>query len=203
MPTVWNPADKSAQVTLSDSNHLMVVTTTGANAGVRATTQHASGKWYFELSDWVDGQFNNKVGFATLAHVLSSFSNTDSFGFQPDSGSLDGGSTPLGVMGPSAVLQVAIDIDAGFYWCRYSGGTWQGAGASADPATGVSGAPFTAWIAVSTGMYPWAQMFSNSGHISQIRINCGDRAFANAPPAGFTAWDSIPPFTQSFGAVIS
>lgn len=51
MATTWNPADKAANITLSNGNLTAAGITTGAaRANVRSTTSHSSGTYGMYLS---------------------------------------------------------------------------------------------------------------------------------------------------------
>lgn len=200
MTTTWNASDKDAAITLSNTNH--TASTTGGDAGVRGTTSHASGKWYLEYTAITNGGLRDIRGFASATQALNTNTMTTGFGCN-DAGSMtvNGGSAAGSPAGHT--LQMAIDIDAGKVWLRLDGGTWNGnGGASPDPATGASGSDYTSLVAAHIALFPFCVML-DFGAVPTTTLNAGDSAFANAPPSGFTAWDSTPPITRSYGAVIS
>lgn len=206
MPTTWSASDKDAGVTLSNTNHTATVTTLSTDQGVRGTSSHASGKWYLEYSNIVLGGFHSKYGFATAGATLHPVNSALTFGMG-EAGAYDQGGGNLGSP-VGHTLQMCIDISAGKYWLRYDGsGGWFGVagsvGASTDPTNGINGADYTSIVAAGVGLLPFLDGFSNSGQLVSAKINAGDSAFVSAPPSGFTAWDNIPPFTQSYGSVIS
>lgn len=184
--STWNPLDKSAAIVLDAPKTTLSLPTTGTNAGVRGTLSRATGKWYLEFSNYVDGQFNNRIGFAQSLHDLSQYNSNNCFGVQCPGGFLDGGSPQMGeVQGHN--MGVAIDIDAGRYWCRLDGGTWFGSG-TADPSNTPSGANYTGSVALATAIFPYAQLFSNTGNLCTLTLNTGGSAFAFAAPAGYLPW---------------
>lgn len=185
--TTWNPLDKDTLVTLSATNHTATITTTGSNSGVRGTTSHAAGKWYLEYSANVIGTFHSHRGFATAAQILTNFDTTHSFGMN-EAGGLD---TPTGgsLGDPTGhVIGVAIDIGVGKWWVRLDNGAWMGVSTTSDPVAGTNGSDYTSIIPAATAIFPCLMGFSNAGHIVACTINCGDSAFANPAPAGYTKW---------------
>lgn len=181
----WNPNDKDSAITLSNGN--ATASTTGGDAGVRGTISHASGKWYIEYNNIAHtGGLRDSRGFATVGHTLNDQSATLAIGLG-ESGGFPGGTTTLGDVN-GHTIQFAIDIDAGRYWVRLDGGTWAGAGASPDPATGTSGADYTGVIAAGVALYPYCVMLDWAG-VPTTTINGGHGGFANAAPTGFSAWD--------------
>jgi hypothetical protein len=62
VPVTWNPADKSASVSLSGGNLVMSATAGGYHAA-RATAGKSSGKWYWEVTSGnSDGQWGVGIG---------------------------------------------------------------------------------------------------------------------------------------------
>jgi hypothetical protein len=195
MTTTWNPSDKSANTILTDSNHHAQNGTTGSNSGARGTTSHDSGKWYLEFSDNVLSGFHSRRGFATSAQDLTDYTATHQFGVTEGGGGDGAGGSISGVAGQ--VVQVAVDIDAGKYWFRKAGDTnWQGGGSNV--ALGTSGADYTGIVPAGTAIFPSFVSFSNSGQLGATTLNCGDRPFASAVPAGYQAWDDDPTNTHAW-----
>jgi hypothetical protein len=196
MTTTWNPSDKSTNTILTDSNHHAQNGTTGSNSGARGTTSHDTGKWYLEYSDNVLSGFHSRRGFATAAQDLTDYSNAHMFGVTEGGGGDGSGGGISAVAG--AVVQIAIDIDAGKYWYRKAGDTlWQGGGGSG-VALGTSGADYTGSVAAGTALFPAFVSFSNSGQLGATTLNCGDRPFASPVPAGWQAWDDDPTNTHAW-----
>lgn len=179
-PVAWNPADKSASITLSNNN-LTAINTVASNQLVRANTA-VSGKRYFEytagatanstivgvapptqpVADWV-GDANGGAGYSNNAGVF-----------------LDGGtSAGYGATWTSGdVIGVAVDSVARKIWFAKNN-TWQ----SGDPNTGTGGttlstaaAIFPAWSASNT---------TGTGY-----TNFGGSPFAYALPTGFSRMDA-------------
>ena len=194
MATVWNPADKTASISLSNTNHT-AVTTVGGNEGVRATpTYHgASGKWYLEYTGITFGAGNScRWGFADAG--LSLGTATGVMGVDT-AGNVNGGAGSMGSSPAGKTVCIAMDFDNKRMWARYDGGSWVGNGGSADPAANTNG------LDISTGftlpVIPYTRLqFAGTG-----TLNCGDSAFVQAVPSGFLGWDAPPP-PVSYGQVI-
>lgn len=177
----WNPADKHANVILSDSNFTAVNNTSTA-AGVRGLTYKTSGKWYVEFlnSGYGGGGFGIGVSRATAS--LSTYLGADSNGWGCGhsglcytSGALVGGLS----LGPSLNVRMgmAIDLDNGKLW-YHTGGTWTGnpAGGSGSSFSGITGSIFLGMNCSS----------SRSG-----TIYTDPTLHTYSAPAGFTAgWPS-------------
>lgn len=194
MTTTWNPADKSAAITLSVTNH-RATSTAGGNSGVRGSpTSHASGKWYIEYSNILSPGGSGRYGFAALADALGGAGQA---GVAPN-GTLfvPLGSVAMGAVPDGKLLAFAVDLDNLKIWARYDAGSWVGSGASPDPATNTSGLSLASIV---SPLYPYCWLQNNPGTCD---INAGDLAFAQTKPVGFTAWDAVPPITRTSMLVI-
>lgn len=183
--TTWNPADKSASITLSGGDLVVAFTAAITDANVRSTTSHASGKWYFS---------------ATAGDMTATGDESPAFGIADGTFDLDtvlGVSTnaaaafPYGgtyyddthIAGPPWVeggdVGIAVDIDAGLLWVAVNG-VFDGS-----PVLGTGGRDVSG---VCTGEV-FAAVYSFD--VSTVAAtNFGATAFAHAPPAGFVAWDA-------------
>lgn len=205
MATVWNPADKTSSIALSLGNH-KAAATVFANTGVRASPIfHNSGKWYFEYSSINFDGFVFYIGVASAAYTLGADMVVGSGGLGVDTGgnlhaNSGSGNAALGSSPVGKVLSFAFDFDAHLVWVRYDAGSWfgDGTGTPADPAAGTHGGVIDSGL-VGVSVTPAAHF---QGEADFVTLNCGDSAFVNSVPAGFTAWDSTPPFTYRFGTVI-
>lgn len=177
----FNPALKSARVTLSGGNLTAVVDASGNWASVGANFSHGIGKWYSEFTVNVAGS-GVFVGVAPAAHDPTTTAlNPNEFfcgamanhgwGYLNGDGQIYTnavgsayGATYIG----GAVISVLYDADAGTltFW---KNGTSQGTAV-----TGITGS-ITFYIALNTS--------------AQITANFGASAFAHTPPAGYVGVD--------------
>lgn len=142
----YNPADKTAEITLSNGN----LTCTGSGSvwrGVRTTGPKSSGKWFkrFRVDEIHTVGFTSSAitGVATASYGLSNYvgSDTQSWGIQAKGSSTqlttwhNGSNNTHGTgVDVGGYLLLAVDIDAGKLWMGPVGG-YVGGG---DPATGTS-----------------------------------------------------------------
>lgn len=191
MATVWNSADKSANITLSNTDHTATSDAGAGNEGVQSTgSGHSTGKWYIEFFDITTGGNTFGIGFHDTSLTLGNdpqFRVTqDGTTFVPSGGSFaQPGTSPVGVN-----VSFAIDLDALRGYIRYDGGSWYGpAGAGADPVAGTGGFDLT-----SAGL-PWLPTLRVQFDPRGATMNAGDSGFTYGIPSGFAAWDAtgIPP----------
>jgi hypothetical protein len=197
--TTWNPSDK-LNVNLTNSN--LTAAWPGNNfSGVRGTTSKTTGKWYFEYntiaiaSDFHPG--DNFVGLApdsstyTLGNQLAAPSTPAIgasqgnllFNFQTNPNWITGNGDPSG-----HVLCIAVDLDAQLVWFRNDSGNWNNSG-TADPATGTGG--------LALGCSPGTALFlcactTTISVNNTVTMATQTIQFAQSPPSGFSAWDSVP-----------
>jgi hypothetical protein len=193
----WNPADK-VNVTLSSGNLTATVPGNGTVGGVRATLAHGTGKWYLEFSGIL-------IGSAYFLGFMTAATSLDSGPFAPGGFSIGQGSTNVPTTGDT--LSVAIDIDTGRYWTRQNGGTWFGASGfpSPDPVTETGGASTARKIrAAGQIMFPFLRALDGSV-AETCTVQAEPGGFTYTPPAGFNAWDSVPPpnTKRSYATVMS
>ncbi len=183
--TTFNPLDKDANMTLSNGN--LTATNNGSgNSNVRGTTSKTTGKWYFEFSNIANINSGNYacLGFATPSLVLNSANFTGTAGVANNGNLPPSGATNLGSAPNGHNIGCCIDIPNALAWFRYDGGLWNNSG-TANPATGIGGCN----IAGSAGAGTWFPMAGlAAGAAETVTINCGQLAFAYAPPSGFTKW---------------
>jgi len=182
----WNPADKTASMTLSNGN----LTAVGiANQGVRAQLPAAT-KFYFEIKSAV-AIWNGGLGIArSTANLATVTVNAANAAICSTSGSgniLFNSSTPvsgaaLGGFAINDVLCVAVDLVNKRIWFRKNGGNWNN-NASADPATNVGGIDISTVFSAGTA-YPLAA--TAVGTSSQAIANFGASSFAFTQPSGFS-----------------
>lgn len=103
------------------------------------------------------------------------------FGVYNDGSGIGLGTNPgLGTFTTGDVIGMALDVGSALAWFRKNGGLWNN-NAGADPATGSSGASFTA----SGAIFPTVEG-EHSGDV--WTANFGGSAYANAAPSGFGNW---------------
>lgn len=172
--TTWNPSDKAAGITLSDSNRLM--TGTAGHAGVRGTTGKSSGKWYFEFNAVSAGSNDLHIGIAdtTTAGVSLSYvgANANQFGLscngtRNDNGAGVNSGTPLSFTNGD-VIGIALDCTAGQV-------DWYKNGTLMCSRTGLAALTF----------YP---MGSSANTLYSGRIGTIAAQFAYSPPSGYSEW---------------
>lgn len=188
--TTWNPADKIANVTLSNGN-LTAAFAGVAGQGVRTIASQTSGKYYFEYTGtaWSGGNLVAGIAVATtsLTNLYAGNSTADCVvvetgGFLFVDGAASGsiGATPAG-----AVVGIALDVTSQLIWFRIApSGNWNGSG-TANPATGTGGLSTAAVTGGGAAVYGVTGTFTGSG--DTIIANFGDSAFTGAVPSGFTA----------------
>lgn len=182
----WNPADKTASMTLSNGNLTAVGT---ANQGVRASVPAAT-KFYFEIKNAI-AVWNGGLGIARSTTNLGTVTinaNNAAICTPASSGNiLFNSSTPvsgagLGVFAINDVACVAVDLVNQRIWFRKNGGNWNNNGA-ADPAGNVGGIDISS-VFGSGSAYPLAA--TAVGTSSQAIANFGATTYAFTPPSGFS-----------------
>jgi hypothetical protein len=179
-PVTWNPADKSASVTLSGAN--LTASQASAGASVRANTSiTASAKVFFsETIGTANG--NQAIGIANATMSLSSFPGLDfnGVGYTQDGRVMINSNSLLGMptYTTADVIDVALDIGNLSVWFRKNGGNWNNSG-TANPATNTGGVSLSS---LNAGPYfpSWGANTSNSA-----TANFGASTLPYAAPAGF------------------
>jgi len=201
--TTWSTIDKSGPVGLSNGN----LTATSGGPGqqsVRSTTSKNAGLIYWENTlDTV--QTNLSVGFANAAFVLGAAGGA---GSDSDSAAFYGVSPPGSLycnnlntlFGPAAtsgeIVYFALNFTLGKYWVssthmRAAGTPWNwGPIAAQNPATGAGGQSF---LTGPLNAGPYFALFNDTTGGAVVTANFGASAFDGAVPAGYTAWDVVPP----------
>ena len=175
----WNPADKHADITLSEGN--LKATNSGSWRSVRATIGKGSGKHYFEVT-LTDVTYLS-IGLATAAAALTSYPGASDYGCSYDRGVIY--RTPTGIFatngksGPDpaagAILCIAFDCDAGKMWFGVNG-TWIGSG---NPAAGTD---WSLSFPAGTTLFPAAGV-----QTANCTANFGASAFTYTVPSGFNS----------------
>jgi len=190
--TTWNPADKSASITLDGTNLIATRNSTNNNSyrSVRSVASNASGKKYFEYL-WTTAADQGLVGVGDNGAFLESYlgSSTNSVGwFGTDGNVYRGGGGPaaaIGTFGNGDRISIALDIGNGRIWFRKNGGNWNNNG-SADPATNVGGID----VSGLTGpFYAAATLYSEgTPGTTYGTANFGASTYAYTVPSGFSNW---------------
>ena len=182
----WNPSDL-AQMTLSGGN--LSAQSTGTAAGVRHTTGHSSGKYYWEITTVAWSGTGTETGLATASATLTGGGLAGQAVVTRSLGGINGSiyingthsGSQLGVVA-NAVIGIAVDLTAGLIWFRIApAGNWNGSG-TANPATGAGGISLGA-LAGST-LLP---LFAAALATEDVTANFGGSAFTGAVPSGFTS----------------
>lgn len=129
----FNPSDKAANVTLSNSN-LTMANSTGTTSSVRTTSSVSSGKHYFEFVVLATGT-ELFVGVANSSAPLSSIPGVDPNGISVQCSGASAGAilynnllfrAPYQISGAtvSDVIGVKVDLSAGTFAVNRNGGTF-------------------------------------------------------------------------------
>lgn len=174
----WNPSDKAAAITLSNSDRTASTTTPGQWVAVRGTTSKTTGKWYFEII--IDAiAVNNNMGVCDLGPVLDAFDfaainvGIDAGGGTNKSAniSFDGSPHSFSV---GTIIGFAVDCDAptvATYANNVANGTFSGSGLASP----------------NGGYYPLCALNGTGTATDTLRTAAADQTYA--PPSGFSAWD--------------
>jgi hypothetical protein len=187
-PAIFNSSD---QAILSNNNRTATSTLTTVG-GARSYANKSSGKWYFETT--ITTATNGFAGVeiitptGTYSDVLNTATNcavifVGSGNMWTNSTFRGGGG---GNLQSGETIGIAWDATAQLIWFwRSTTGLWNnGAIGSQNPATGTGG-----W---STSSFPTMAPAVNvqaSGPADTFVINCGQAAFINTIPSGFSAWN--------------
>ena len=184
--TTWNPADKSANITLSGSD--LIATNNGGGSGaVRAVTSASSGKKYWELTCAGADIDNALVGVANASYDVetSMDAGTNSLGWYGNDGKVYLNEVDIATyvtFAATDVLGIAFDLTAELMWFRKGSGNWNNS-ASANPATGAEGLDVSG---LAAGPY-FPAAYINTGD-DAFTANFGATAYAQTAPSGFSNW---------------
>jgi hypothetical protein len=182
--TTWNPADKSANLTMSGGDLTATFTGFDGFSNVRAVASHSSGKFYHEMNFSVAGTLYAAPGIANGSLDLNSFiGNTNGIAW------LNGGQVYLNNSNVATVetwvagdtLCIAVDTTAKLIWFRKNAGNWNN-DVSANPATGTNG------IDISGVSGPYFPSGGANNVLDAFTANFGATAYAQSAPSGFGNW---------------
>jgi hypothetical protein len=185
MATTWNPADKGAQITLSNGNLTAEAVNWPTYQSVRATESKSSGKWYWEA--YVDNKaYQVLVGVANSSANVSARAGSDANGWVYKS--LNGDkfnnnvSTAYGATFTTGdIIGVALNLDTGKIWFAKNN-VWQ---ASGDPAAGTN----EAFSGLSGSLYPFGGCDKGSPPNDKQTIRPDSASQSYSPPSGFEVFD--------------
>jgi YD repeat-containing protein len=182
--TTWNPADKSARITLTNGNLTQTIDASGVYSVVRSTISYTTGKRYFEATVVAVGGAVGGVGFGDASEVIADNTYLGGLGGHSTAYSTNGhveyngGSGVFSAYTTGDKVGAAIDLATKTVWFSKNG-VWQ----NGDPSAGTGGQSCPSLnAAVFAGSYT-----QTSGSITG---NFGATAFAYTPPSGFTAWNT-------------
>jgi hypothetical protein len=187
--TAFNPADKSANITLNTFN-LNVTVSASSDQGVRTVSSKTTGKFYTECK-WVATPTGGDTGFgwATAASTLTSLgvsSPTATICFKSGALWANGSSTgiSLGTFAINDFICCAIDLTVSRVWYRKNGGLWNN-NASGDPAANVAGIDISGFQTNNVTALFGAACMNNT--TDSLTANFGDSLFNQTVPSGFTS----------------
>jgi hypothetical protein len=174
----WNPADTSADISLTGGDLIATLSTGAAWKSARATVACSSGKWYWEVSIGVGSTtvFAGGVGNAS-ALINSYFTQTaDGYGYYAGTGGKQTNSslTAYGAAySPGDIIGAALDVD-GRTLEFFKNGASQGV-------IDVS--------SVTGDLYPMCAIYANG---ESVTANFGASAFSYSPPVGYNSGVYVP-----------
>lgn len=151
--STFDPANKSANITLSGGNLTASNATSSSWSSVASTTSHSSGKYYFEMQPTAMGNGGNgqMLGFGSALPGAYPGSNATSYGYQCHSNPTtsdsyyngsSAGTNRYRYCSVNDVMGFAIDLTAQKVWiqnCTAATGWNVGTGGTQDPASGAGG----------------------------------------------------------------
>lgn len=181
---IWNSSDKSATVSLSNTDHTATLPNDGANKGVKSTTSHLTGKYCVECTlDTVGSLGDNQQGFGIRPTAQGLTGAGPRVVMQPSSGqyqiAVDG--VPDGSLSVTPangdVMMFIVDFDNGKVYARVNNTNFTGQ----DPVAGTGGVSFT------VGSDPW-KVYAFLGDNQAQTVKTLNATFVNPGPVGFDGW---------------
>lgn len=178
----WDPADKSAMITLSNYDKTVDMSGSGTYGTIRSVGP-ATTKVYAEI--YIDNAQSSWYSFFGLASLDLSVDsplgiNSDGWGYYQETGTKRHANS-YSAFGETwqtgDVIGIAYDPAAGKVWWAKNG-VWQGGG---DPANGVN----PAFAGLPSGLYLALSVWHPD---AQITGRFALEEFSFAPPTGFAAW---------------
>lgn len=185
-PTTFDPANKTANTTLSGGGLIATITAVGDN-GVRSIVGASAGKKFLECAmTTTTGSAGDRIfGISndSLPVGQGPGFDLDSIGVNGDGVVKLNGSTVATVSAfvQGDTLGLAIDFDNEKIWFRTNGGDWNDdVIGNENPATNTGGISFS-----SLNAGPYYFVFYVSGNGSVFTLNTGATDYAFTPPSGF------------------
>lgn len=181
----WNPADKSADISLSSGN-LVASRVAGSYAyrGVRATAgKDYTDDGYFEIAITAmeSGGFIT-LGIATSSASLTGYVGSDAYGwgyYGADGGKKLNGGTPTAYGTNFAQGDViGVAFKNGKVWFAKNN-TWNG-----DPAAGTG----EAFSGITGTLLPMVGLYDAVAPLDSITGRFSSASFSYSPPSGFSPW---------------
>ena len=177
MPTTWNPADKHANIVLSNGDLTAATSGSVTWINVRGTVGKTTGKWYWEVT--LQNHRNGSLIGVTIAGTsLSVNLGTDANSYLYRAEGIKycaGSSSGIDTATVGDVISIALDLDAGKIWFAKNG-VWLESG---DPANGTN--PNCTGLS-DTFYAVWGANYSSA---PEVTANFGTSAFAYSVPSGF------------------
>lgn len=190
VPTTFDPANKSANITLSGGNLVATSTSTPVNGNSVCTIRsQTSGAYYFETAattlTGVAGNFGVGLANATFPIAADTFflgGDANSIGYY-DSGFVTLNALTVATIATfvqGSVIGVAYNKGVNRIWFRVGAGGWNNnILANQNPATNTGGIDISAIVGA---VFPAICLSVNA---DVATANFGATAFANAAPAGY------------------
>jgi hypothetical protein len=210
--TVWNSADKDAQITLSNGDKTATINDGSNSLGVRSTNVKTSGKWYAEFNSCSFASVGTPgaVGIADASWTLGALGADNTHFAQINrNGTIQVGNHTVSQAGVSGSLNgggiagIALDQSNHTIWFTLNGTSWNNGGAD-DPATGIggyslAGGATTLGDAYLAGRIRWGL---SGAPYDTATLNGGSSAFAYSIPSGFLKWDPSIILPPAYGTII-
>jgi hypothetical protein len=181
--TAWNPFDKTATMTLSNSDKT-ATSSSGINQTVRSTRSNTTGKYYAEIkvnAAVAGSNYSIKTKSSIVSNTSESFRLAYDGLIYAASGSIGG--VGGGNIATNDVVCVAWDATAKRGWFRRNGGNWNN-NASHDPGTGVGGFDVSAAHPSSECCLHFVSGTSSGS--ATIRTEAAE--LTQTVPSGFLSW---------------
>lgn len=186
----WNPSDKAASLTLSNSDRSVLKASADAIFAAVRSTLGATVKRYAEvlINQGSTSPFIT-VGLANGSMALSLAVGQDANGwcyYEQTGEKYNGGTlTAFGASYTSGdVVGVAYDPVAGKVWFSKNN-TWQGSG---DPAAGTN----PAFSGLASGLFLAVSLYRSSAPANSVTGRFVSEELGYSPPSGFSAWTDPP-----------
>jgi hypothetical protein len=138
--TTWDPATKTANITLSGGDLSAAHGATSGYGGAQATVSKSSGSYYYEYTITGGATANHTPGLIASGGALNQYlawNFNRGVGYDPSTGAVSVRDVVIGTAATassSAVLGIAVDATSKLFWIRVNGGNWNNSG-TANPAT--------------------------------------------------------------------